>query len=79
MVLMPLMDETQCKAYLERVAKKLFDEHKIELNNVTEEARMKQIKKSDNRDSCLAFVNQIVGVKKEDPAPKKRRWLRRVA
>jgi hypothetical protein len=79
MILMPLMNEKQCRAYLERVAKKLFDEHKIELNNVTEEARMKQIRKKDNRDSCMAFINQIVGVKREDDKPKKRRWGKRVA
>ncbi len=79
LILMPLMNEKQCKAYLERAAKKLYDEHRIELNNVTEEARMKQVKKNDTRDTCMAFVNQIVGVKKSKEETKKSRWRKRVA
>ena len=78
-ILMPLMDEAQCKAYLQRVAKSLFDEHQIELNNVTEEARMKQIGKKDTRESCMAFINQITGVRAAKEQPKTSRWRKRVA
>ncbi len=79
LILMPLMNESQGKAYLQRVAKKLFDEHKIELNNVTEEARMKQIRKKDTRETCMAFINQMTGVQEAKEKPKTSRWRKRVA
>ncbi len=79
LILMPLMNEAQGKAYLQRVAKKLFDEHKIELNNLTAEARMKQIRKKDTRETCMAFINQMTGVQETKEKTKTSRWRKRVA
>lgn len=78
-ILMPLMNEDQCNAYLQRIAKKLFDEQNIELNNVASEVRMKQIKKRDTRETCLKFINNMTGGTEGDKPKKSKGWLKRVA
>lgn len=60
-ILLPLMNQTQCEAYLQRISKKLFDETKIDLQHVAADIRMKLIRKRDTRDSCLGFVNNVTG------------------
>ncbi len=78
-ILMPLMNQSQCNAYLQRIAKKLFDEHNIELNNVAAEVQMKQIKRRDTRDTCLTFVNKVTGFTEEKAEKQTKGWRKRVA
>jgi len=78
-VLMPLMNDDQCKAYLQRVAKKLSDDHNIELDNVAADIQIKKIKKRDTRDTCLTFVNKVAGFTEPKIAKKTKGWRKRVA
>jgi len=64
-VLLPLMNEAQSKAYLQRVSKKLFDEANIDLSQMTELVSAKQIKKKDTEESCLAFINKVTGTEQK--------------
>ncbi len=75
-ILLPLINKAQCEAYIQRIAKKLFDESKIDLNHVVSELRIKQIKRRDNRDTCLKFINQVAGhtaVSKPEKGKRKRK------
>lgn len=60
-ILLPLINKPQCEAYVQRIAKKLFDESKIDLNHVVSELKIKQIKRRDTRDTCLTFINRVAG------------------
>jgi len=78
-ILLPLMNEAQGTAYLQRVSKKLFDEAQIDLSSMTELVSAKQIKKKDTEESCLAFINKVTGVERK-PAEKASRlkiWEKR--
>ena len=63
-ILLPLMNESQGKAYLQRVSKKLFDEARIDLSTMSELASTKQIKKRDTEESCLNFIHKVTANKK---------------
>ena len=78
-LLMPLMNKDQCKAYMHRIAKKLSDEHNIELDNVASDLQMKQIRKRDTRDTCLSFVNKVAGFTEPKKEKKIKGWRKRVA
>jgi len=60
-ILLPLINKPQCEAYVQRIAKRLFDDSKIDLNHVVSELKIKQIKRRDTRESCLAFINKVAG------------------
>lgn len=75
-ILLPLINKVQCEAYIQRIAKKLFDESKIDLNHVVSQLKIKQIKRRDTRDTCLKFVNKVAGfsdVSKADKGKGKRK------
>lgn len=76
-ILLPLINKPQTKAYVQRIAKKLFDESKIDLNHVVAELKIKQIKRRDTRDTCLTFVNKVAGfsaaASKPDKGKRKRK------
>ena len=63
-ILLPLMNESQGKAYLQRVSKKLFDEARIDLSGMAELASTKQIKKRDTAESCLNFIHKVTANRK---------------
>ena len=64
-VLLPLMNETQGKAFLQRISKKLFDDTQIDLSGMTELVSAKQIKKKDTEETCLNFINKVTGAEKK--------------
>jgi len=59
-VLLPLMNAEQGKAYLERVSKKLYDEAGIELSSNAELVSSRQIKKRDTEETCKTFIKKVV-------------------
>ena len=58
-ILLPLINKPQCEAYVQRIAKKLFDDSKIDLNHVASEIKIRQIKRQDDQESCLNFINKV--------------------
>jgi len=78
-ILLPLINKPQCEAYIQRIAKKLFDESKIDLNHTVSELKIKQIKRRDTRDTCLAFINQVAGHTEASNTEKGKRKRKRAA
>jgi len=68
--LLPLMNEAQAQAFLQRVSKKLYDEASIDLAAMTEVVSAKQIKKRDTEESCVKFVNKVAGFSKKESEKK---------
>jgi len=62
--LLPLMNEVQSQAFLQRVSKKLYDEASIDLASMTEVVSAKQIKKRDTEETCIKFINKVAGFAK---------------
>jgi len=62
--LLPLMNEVQSRAFLQRVSKKLYDEASIDLASMTEVVSAKQIKKRDTEETCIKFINKVAGFAK---------------
>ncbi len=73
--LLPLMTEIQGKAFLQRISKKLYDDANIDLASMTEIVSTKLIKKRDNEESCLKFINKVAGFTEKQKNKKTRRKL----
>ena len=74
-VLLPLMNETQAQAYLQRVSKKLHEESGLDLAQETEVVSAKLIKKRDTKESCLAFISKVTGATSQDQGTgRKKLW-----
>jgi len=73
--LLPLMNETQGRAFLQRVSKKLYDDANVDLASMTEIVSTKLIKKRDTEETCIKFVSKIAGFSKEGTAKKSRKKL----
>ena len=78
-ILLPLVNKPQCEAYVQRIAKKLFDDSKIDLNHVVSELRIKQIKRRDTRETCMNFINKVAGFNDNLKAQKGKRKGKRAA
>ncbi len=80
-ILLPLIVESHCNAYLRRLGKSVRQEFDLELQDLLADVTTMQISGSDTRESCLAFINKATdfapGVS-ETPAMTKRR-VQRVA
>ncbi len=61
-ILLPLQSKQQSTDYLRRVATDILKKHDIALPSVVAEIAAKELKKSDNRATCLAFINDISGL-----------------
>ena len=80
-ILLPLIAETQCNTYLRRIGESVRNEFNLELQDLLADVTTKQLKSSDTRESCVAFVNESTGLnpgKEAVPAITKRR-VKRVA
>ena len=75
-ILLPLINKPQCEAYIQRIAKKLFDESKIDLNHVASDIKIRQIKRRDDQESCMNFINKVArhnDTSKSDNGKRKRK------
>lgn len=80
-ILLPLIAETECNAYLRRIGQSVRDEFDLELQDLLADVTTMQIMSSDSRETCLAFINESTGfadVKADAPVITKRR-IKRVA
>jgi len=83
-ILLPLMKPAQTEAYLQRAAKKMFEDTRIDLSGMTEVVSTRQIKKRDTKESCLAFIEKVTqynegATKRKLPFGKGREKKKRVA
>jgi len=80
-ILLPLIVESHCDAYLRRLGRSVRQEFELELQDLLADVTTMQITNSDSRDSCMAFINESIGLVTRDsetPAMTKRR-IQRVA
>ena len=80
-ILLPLIAETQCNAYLRRIGESVRTEFNLELQNLLADVTTKQLSAADTRESCMEFINSSTGFKSskdEVPAITQRR-VKRVA
>ncbi len=80
-ILLPLIAETQCNAYLRRIGQSVRDEFQLELQDLLADVTTKQLKGSDTRESCIAFINESTGFESpsSDSAAIAQRRVKRVA
>ena len=60
-VLLPLVTEAQCDAYLRRVAVAVLEKFSLDFNDAIADVGLKQISRGDTRASCLAFISDESG------------------
>jgi len=80
-ILLPLISESHCNAYLRRIGQSIRDEFELELQDLLADVTTMQIKSNDTRESCLSFINESTGfapVNQDAPAIARRR-IQRVA
>ena len=80
-ILLPLIVESHCNAYLRRLGQSVRDEFELELQDLLRDVTTMQISNSDTRETCLSFINESTGFtskSKEAPAMTRRR-VKRVA
>jgi len=80
-ILLPLIVESHCNAYLRRLGKSVREEFELELQDLLADVTTMQISSSDTQETCLAFINKSTGIASgttEAPAMTKRR-VQRVA
>ncbi len=80
-ILLPLISEKDCNAYLRRIGSSVRDEFSLELQDLLYDVDTKQITSNDNRETCLNFINNSTGFvaqQKTDETASKIR-LKRVA
>lgn len=78
-ILLPLITQTQCDAYLRRIGESVRKEFELELQDLLADVTTMQISGSDTRETCLAFINESTGFqsgKQDSPAITKRRTKR---
>lgn len=61
-ILLPLQSQQQSSDYLRRVATDLLNKHNIALPSLVVDVGAMELKRSDNRASCLAFINRVSGL-----------------
>ncbi len=61
-ILLPLINDAQCQAYLTRAAEAVEKEFKLDLNDHLQQVRARQIHRRDTRESCLDFINEFTGL-----------------
>lgn len=61
-ILLPLISDKQCKAYLMRAVEAVQEEFKLDLHANLEDVRARQIQKRDTRESCMDFINDFTGM-----------------
>lgn len=67
-VLLPLVSESQCDAYLRRVGVAILDKYMLEFNDVITDVVIKQINVRDTRASCLTFISEHSAVPQAEAA-----------
>ena len=80
-ILLPLIVESHCNAYLRRLGQSVRQEFELELQDLLTDVTTMQITNSDTRESCMAFINESTGLASnaaEAPLMNKQR-VRRVA
>jgi len=80
-ILLPLIAETQCDAYLRRIGQSVRNEFGLELQDLLADVTTRQLSASDTRETCMAFINASTGFEsgKEDEAAIAQRRVKRVA
>jgi len=81
-ILLPLIVESHCNAYLRRLGQSVRQEFELELQDLLADVTTMQITSADTRESCLAFINESTGfapVKQDDAPAIARRRIKRVA
>lgn len=80
-ILLPLIAETQCNAYLRRIGESVRKDFDLELQDLLADVTTKQLTGSDTRDTCIEFINQSTGfnVGNEDVPAITQRRVKRVA
>ncbi len=61
-LLLPLMGETQGRAFLQRIDKAVLDHFHLPFENVIQGMQIKSIRRKDSRAMCLAFLGQHMGM-----------------
>ena len=80
-LLLPLIVESHCNAYLRRLGQSVRQEFELELQDLLADVTTMQLSSSDTRESCMAFINEATALlpnDSESPAMTRRR-VRRVA
>ena len=68
-ILLPLIAESSCRAYLNRVVSFVEDEFRIDADKWLKKVTSMQLSANDTRRSCLSFINQSTGVGHSPTAP----------
>lgn len=80
-ILLPLIAETHCNAYLRRIGQSVRDEFDLELQDLLADVTTMQISSRDTRETCLTFINEATGfaTTKQDSSVIAKSRLKRVA
>lgn len=60
-ILLPLIAENQCNAYLSRIGRSVRADFELELQDLLADVTTKQLSGVDTRESCMKFINQSTG------------------
>lgn len=60
-ILLPLIADTQCNAYLSRIGRSVRSDFELELQDLLADVTTKQLTSSDTRETCMSFINQSTG------------------
>jgi len=60
-ILLPLIVEGQCNAYLRRIGQSVREEFELELQDLLVDVSTMQISNTDTRESCVSFINLSTG------------------
>ena len=61
-LLLPLMSESQGRAFLKRIDKAVLDHFHLPFENTMQGVQLKSIRRKDSRAMCLAFLGQHMGM-----------------
>jgi len=80
-ILLPLIAETQCNAYLSRIGRSVRSDFELELQDLLADVTTKQLTGSDTQETCMQFINQSTGfgVAANEVQAIKHKRLKRVA
>lgn len=60
-LLLPLMTETQCIAFIKRMNRVIDEKYGVSLDSMLADSMVRQITAADTRATCLTFIAQLVG------------------
>ncbi|MFK7854127.1 MAG: PelD GGDEF domain-containing protein [Granulosicoccus sp.] len=60
-LLLPLMTETKSLAFLRRIGDAVDQQFGVSMKSILEDSKLKQIQKSDTRETCLALLESHIG------------------